>query len=138
MKKTAGYSSTPLARKLGLKAGLRYLLVDEPGHYHALFADWPDDLIAAQDATPEQVDFIHLFVKEQATLPNHLKQLKPLLTKSGLLWISWPKGKSKIETDLNRELIREMGLASGLVDVKVCAVDQDWSGLKFVYRLKDR
>ncbi|MEM1359002.1 MAG: DUF3052 domain-containing protein [Bacteroidota bacterium] len=138
MKNTSGYSTTPLARKLGLKTGHNFLLVDEPSHYRELFTDWPEGLAPVTNTDPESVDFIHLFTKEQAVLQNQLAELKPLLRKNGLLWISWPKGKSKIETDLNRELIREMGLSAGLVDVKVCAIDEDWSGLKFVYRVKDR
>ncbi|MEO0734845.1 MAG: DUF3052 family protein, partial [Bacteroidota bacterium] len=138
MKKTAGYSTTPLARKLGLKPGHHYLLVHEPEHYTELFADWPEDVHPIQEPTSESTDFIHLFATERESLTAELAELKPCLKKNGLLWISWPKGKSKIPTDVNRESVREIGLAAGLVDVKVCAVDEDWSALKFVYRIKDR
>ena len=133
-----GHSSTPLARKLGLKSGMTYLLINEPDHYLELFADFPAELIPLKTPAPATLDFCHLFVTQLTELETLLPPIKPLLKKNGLIWISWPKGKSKIPTDVNREIIREVGLASGLVDVKVCAVDADWSALKFVYRLKDR
>ena len=132
----SGYSGTPLARKLGLKEGHRILLVQEPAHYHQLFSDWPEVTEMAYEDVA--IDFIHLFVTDRSMLVAKLEELVPKLDKQGLLWISWPKGKSKIPSNVNREVIRECGLAAGLVDVKVCAVDEDWSGLKFVYRLKDR
>lgn len=134
----AGYSSTPLARKLGLKAGFTALLANAPDHYFELFADFPEDVKQVTNASAETLDFCHLFVTQLTDLEEQLLLLKPLLKKHGLMWISWPKGKSKIPTNINREVVREAGLASGLVDVKVCAVDADWSALKFVYRLKDR
>lgn len=134
----AGYSSTPLARKLGLKSGMTYLLINEPTHYLELFADFPAEVVLLDEPVLTTLDFCHLFVTQRTELETQLAQLKPLLKKDGLIWISWPKGKSKIPTEVNREAIREIGLASGLVDVKVCAVDKDWSALKFVYRLKDR
>jgi len=138
MKKTAGYSSTPLARKLGFKADHQYLLVGEPNHYQALFSDWPESAVTAETPMAGSFDFIHLFATQRQFLTEELGRLKPLLKTTGLIWVSWPKGKSAIPTEINREDVREIGLACGLVDVKVCAVDEDWSGLKFVYRLKDR
>ena len=134
----AGYSTTPLAKKLGIKPGFKVLLQQEPAHYRALFSDWPEDVEVVEEAIPEGLDFIHLFVQRMADLEVAVPELMPALKKDGMLWVSWPKGKSKIPTDLKREPIREFLLASGLVDVKVAAIDEDWSGLKFVYRLKDR
>ena len=84
------------------------------------------------------LDFVHLFVKERAELTKRFRTLAGLLAPAGMLWVSWPKGASKLTTDLNENVVREIGLQAGLVDVKVCAVDEVWSGLKFVIRLKDR
>ncbi len=84
------------------------------------------------------VDYIHLFTKSKDELQTQFPILKAALAQNGLLWISWPKKASKVTTDLNENIVREIGLQNGLVDIKVCAVDEIWSGLKFVYRLKDR
>ncbi|PWL39241.1 DUF3052 domain-containing protein [Flagellimonas aquimarina] len=133
-----GYSGTPLSKKLGIKEGFSILLVNQPSHYFELFTDFPDDVTILKAAKFESADFAHLFctsLKELTTLANNCKNS---LKKNASLWISWPKGSSKIETDLKREPIREYLLSIGLVDVKVAAIDEDWSGLKFVYRLKDR
>lgn len=132
----AGYSSTPLARKLGIKPAFRITLINEPSHYFNLFQDLPEDLIRDHDGTA--VDFIHLFLTEKKDLESNVREAMNQLTKNGSLWISWPKRTSKIKTDLNRDLIREAILEIGLVDVKIAAIDDDWSGLKFVYRKKDR
>ncbi|MEL6140353.1 MAG: DUF3052 domain-containing protein [Bacteroidota bacterium] len=134
----AGYSGTPLAKKLGIKAGFHYLIENGPDHYFDLFSDFPDDAVLNEDRQAENLDFIHFFCQYEVDLHQSIPKLKPLLKSTGMLWVSWPKGKSKLETDLKREPIREYILGQGLVDVKVCAVDEDWSGLKFVYRLKDR
>jgi len=135
---THGYSKTPLARKLGIKQGYEIVLVNEPSHYDALFSDFPKEVTKVENPKKESIDFIHLFCttkKELETLPT---KFKPLLKKTGMLWVSWPKGSSKIKTEINREAIREYILSIGLVDIKVAAIDADWSGLKFVYRLVDR
>jgi len=134
--KSAGYSGTPLAKKLGLKAGAHIRLVDPPPHYRSLFDDWPEGVTEASDAGAK--DFIHLFVHDakafRAALPRLKRELKP----SGSLWVSWPKKASKVATDLDENVIRDAALAIGLVDVKVCAVDETWSGLKLVIPVKDR
>ncbi|MEM9546980.1 MAG: DUF3052 domain-containing protein [Bacteroidota bacterium] len=135
---TSGYSQTPLARKLGLKSGQNILLINKPRYYFDLFSDFPEEVSILKSGKEEEVDFIHLFVKSVEEFEDRVIHVKPLLKKDGLLWVSWPKGASKIKTDLKRDFIREFMLDIGLVDVKVCSVDQDWSGLKFVYRLKDR
>jgi hypothetical protein len=133
----AGYPGTPLAKKLGLKAGMTAVCLNAPTHYDDLLAPlpepitWHTQLIAA-------ADFIHFFTKSQQELTQHFPLLKAALAKDGLLWISWPKKAAKVATDVNENIVREIGLANGLVDVKVAAVDEVWSGLKFVYRLVDR
>lgn len=134
---TAGYSGTPLAKKLGIKEGNSVLLVNEPNHYLSLFEEMPAVNFVMNRASAS-VDFIHLFSTNKSDFERQSLELKRALKMTGMLWISWPKGSSKIETDLNRDYIREYLLENGLVDVKVCAVDQDWSGLKFMYRIKDR
>jgi len=134
---TIGYSGTPLAKKLGIKEGYTVLLVNEPRHYLLLFEDMPEVNYVVNPSN-ETVDFIHLFCTSKADFESRALELKPSLKMTGMLWVSWPKGSSKLETDLARDYIREYLLANGLVDVKVCAVDQDWSGLKFMYRIGDR
>ncbi len=138
MKPTSGYSGTPLAKKLGIKEGSSVLLYNQPNHYLGLFADLPADISVFYDTSKREMDFIHLFCTSFDTLTEVIPKYKELLKKDGTLWISWPKGSSKIPTDLKRDPIREHLLSIGLVDTKVAAIDDDWSGLKFVYRLKDR
>lgn len=133
------YSSTPLARKLGLKSGFSAWLFNAPVHYLELFTDWPEEVQLIKDLpAAESVDFIHFFVQTQDQLVASLPALQTALKKNGLLWVSWPKGRSALPTDLKRDWIRTYILDQGLVDIKVASVDDDWSGLKFVYRLKDR
>ncbi|MEB3346574.1 DUF3052 domain-containing protein [Aquimarina gracilis] len=133
-----GYSGTTLAKKLGIKEGNVILLYNHPKYYFDLFSDLPQGLIYKNEITPESCDFIHVFCATFTELEKVAGIYKSALKKDGMLWISWPKGTSKIETDLKREPIREYLISIGLVDVKVAAIDEDWSGLKFVYRLKDR
>ena len=134
-----GYSKTPLEKKLGIKEGFNVMLYNIPKNYFNLFVQWPKDVKLIEEAEKEQIDFIQLFCTEMAELEKVFVNYQTSLKKNGLIWISWPKGASKIETDLNRDIIREYILkTSGLVDVKVAAIDHDWSGLKFVYRLMNR
>jgi len=133
-----GYSGTPLAKKLGLKTGHHILFHQLPEHYFLLFEDLPEDIEVLEDIKPETADFIHIFCKSVKELKAFGEQYKHALKKTGSFWISWPKGKSKIKTDLNGNNVRRHGLEIGLVDVKVAAIDEDWSGLKFMYRIKDR
>jgi hypothetical protein len=133
----AGYSGTPLLKKLGIKPGARVLLINAPAGYLAQLGPLPAGvtmLVAPEDG----LDFVQLFSRESAEVAAWLPRLKAALAPAGALWISWPKRAARIPTDLSENLIRDMGLREGLVDVKVCAVDDTWSGLKFVYRLKDR
>ncbi|MEP7104189.1 MAG: DUF3052 domain-containing protein [Candidatus Dojkabacteria bacterium] len=144
----AGYSKTPLIKKLGIRDGYKVKFINEPNYYldlldtvnnHILFTFNEDDL-----------DFVHIFIITIDELKNKIEYLKKLIKKSGMIWVSWParsrpfgragvpKQASEIFTDVTENKIRDLALSSGLVDVKVCAVDNTWSGLKLVYRLKDR
>lgn len=134
----SGYSGTPLAKKLGVKEGFVTTYYKKPDYYFELFDDFPLQVTEVFELDKENVDFIHVFCTTMEELERILPEYKNALKKNGLLWVSWPKGSSKIPTDLKREPIRAFVLSIGLVDVKVCAVDADWSGLKFVYRVKDR
>lgn len=134
----AGYSGTPLAQKLGIQPGFRILVANTPKPYQLFFAELPDRLEWVEGADHDSVDFIHLFCRTNAGMVEQVFILKPLLKRNGIFWVSWPKGKSSINTDLNRETVRAHMLKTGLVDTKVAAIDQDWSGLKFVYRAEDR
>ncbi|SEK37525.1 hypothetical protein SAMN04487910_0376 [Aquimarina amphilecti] len=134
----AGYSGTPLAKKLGIKEGATILLYNQPDHYWDLFSDLPESIKVLKNIRKDEVDFIHVFCKTTEELQKVIPRYKDALKKTGMLWVSWPKGSSKIPTDLKRDLIRIHILQSGLVDIKVAAIDDDWSGLKFVYRVSDR
>jgi hypothetical protein len=133
----AGYSGTPLQRKLGIKSGFRMTVVDPPQKYFDWISPLPEDVRVATRLAGE-MDFIHVFVMSRSAFQKKFNRSKLYLAKTGTLWVSWPKKASGVITDLDENFIREFGLKSGLVDVKVCAVDEVWSGLKFVYRLKDR
>jgi len=132
-----GYSGTPLPKKLGIKDGFQISLKDAPAEVLAELKPSLEKCKVARDArTP--LDFAMLFTKSAASLKKEFQRIGKNLTPAGMLWISWPKKSSGVPTDLNENIVREIGLAAGLVDVKVCAVTDVWSGLKFVRRLKDR
>ncbi|MDA9774448.1 hypothetical protein N9B82_05785 [Saprospiraceae bacterium] len=135
---SSGYSATPLARKLGMKSRFLALVYNSPQEYKSYFTDLPEDVLFVSEPARESLDIIHLFCLSIEEFEEQSLLHKAYLKKSGMIWISWPKGKSKIHTDLKRDPIREFLLQNGLVDVKVASIDEDWSGLKFVYRLKDR
>ena len=134
---SAGYSKTPLVRKLGIKPGLKIHFSNPPDNLQSLLGELPDKTTTIVELNG-LVDYIHIFTKSKDELQTQFPILKAGLAQNGLLWISWPKKASKVTTDLNENIVRDIGLQNGLVDVKVCAVDEIWSGLKFVYRLKDR
>lgn len=134
---STGYSGTPLPKKLGLKSGQRIIVIGAPDGYTTTLGDVPDGLEWVESLTGT-FDFIHFFTAERGDLEAQFPTLKAALAMDGMLWISWPKKASKIPTDLDDNIVRETGLANGLVDVKVAAIDERWSGLKFVYRVKDR
>lgn len=131
----SGYSGTPLVKKLGLKPGTNYAIHTPTDYLESL--DLAADVMLAKRITPA-ADFAQAFYTSKARLESGFAALKASLRSTGQLWICWPKATSKMETDLNANVVREIGLAGGLVDVKVAAIDDDWSGLKFVYRTKDR
>ena len=133
----AGYSSTPLAKKLGIKAGFNLKLVNAPEHYFDLFTDLPGD-IAFEDAPQIKKDIIHFFTRKKDEYITTLPELKLQLKPNGMIWVSWPKKSSKAVTDITEDIIRNYAIEIGLVDIKVCAVDEVWSGLKLVIPVKDR
>lgn len=135
----AGYSGTPLVKKLGLKPEFSYLILNEPNHYFEMLGELPEDVQAVDFNYNEPINFIHLFCRDLETLHNQFPVIKEKLDKNGLIWISWIKKASKnFDWTFTENEVRSLGLHMGLVDVKVCAVDEDWSGLKFVYRKEDR
>jgi hypothetical protein len=131
----AGYSGTPLPKKLGLKDGFHIALVEMPADVRA---ELKDALAGCKTVREEPLDFSILFVKTQAELKQQFSKLAKQLAPTGMLWVSWPKKSSGVATDVNENDVRKIGLDAGLVDVKVCAVNDIWSGLKFVIRVKDR
>ncbi len=158
----AGYSKRTLGEKLGLKQDDTLLVVQSPYLYTNLVTDISQKVIVISnrlageksvqpscyvgdlsslpflEMTNKTFDFIHFFSKDREELERIFPLLKKRLTYNGMLWVSWPKNVSKIESTLNENIVMQIGLENGLVDVKVIAVDETWSGLKFVYRLKDR
>ena len=134
---TAGYSGTPLAKKLGFKSGFYIRLINAPDYYFSLFPNLLADLSLLEDTSIKK-NVIHYFTKEISELEKDILSLKLEIEQNGMIWISWPKKSSKVDTNVTEDLIRNLALASGLVDVKVCAVDDVWSGLKLVIPVKDR
>jgi hypothetical protein len=133
----AGYSGTPLPKKLGIKPQLRVGLVNLPSEVDAELKEALAGCGKVNDSK-EALDFALVCVKTQAELKKHFAHLKKQLAPAGMLWISWPKKSSGVASDLDENVVRHFGLKAGLVDVKVCAVSEVWSGLKFVIRLRDR
>ncbi len=131
-----GYSKTPLAKKLGIKPGFKLKLVNAPEYYLDLFTDMPEDI----DITvgKQKVDLIHFFTKDEKELAQLLPKLKNGIVQNGMIWVSWPKKTARVMSDVSENLIRDTALSIGLVDIKVCAVDDVWSGLKLVIPVKDR
>jgi hypothetical protein len=134
---SAGYSGTPLIKKLGLKPGHHIIILNPPDDYAITLGPLPDAVTQAE-ALAGPLDFIHFFATERGELETEFPNLKAALAYDGMLWISWPKKASKVPTDLDENIIRDIGLSNGLVDVKVAAIDAVWSGLKFVFRLENR
>ena len=130
---TAGYSGTPLAKKLGFKPGLRVAAVGAPAHYAKLLAPLPAGVDIA-GRVGKTTDVVHLFTVSKAELAKNLAAWRKLLPPDAAIWVSWPKKASKVSTDITEDTIRAVALPMGLVDIKVCAVDETWSGLKLVLR----
>lgn len=133
----AGYSGTPLAKKLGIKDGFKISLFNAPDHYMQLFTDLPPNLYF-ENGSDDKVDLIHFFTKSKDEYMELLPGLKGRIKSNGIIWISWPKKASKVITDITEDIIRNYALQTGLVDIKVCAVDDTWSGLKLVIPVKER
>jgi hypothetical protein len=134
----AGYSATPLLTKLGIKSGYTLYVAHPPELYWEWLAPLPEGVRVAKKPSKEGIDFIHIFYHEKRKFEKEFLLCKKSLRKSGMLWVSWPKKSSGVVTDLDENTVRGFGLKNGLVDVKICAVDDVWSGLKFMYRVKDR
>lgn len=139
----AGYSKRSLVEKLGIKQDSTFLILQPPENYARMLEPLPDGAspvtsfkdVEARGVRPaESLSFIQFFTKEKRQLLQEFPRLKQHLAPKGILWISWPKGASKIKTDLNENVVRQIGLANGMVDIKVCAVDEVWSGLRFAFR----
>ena len=135
--KSAGYSGKPLAQKLGIKRGQLLTFLNAPHGYHVLLGELPDGVIVTRQLRKES-DLIQFFARDTMSLKRDFPRLKSNLKRDGMIWISWPKGSSQLQSDLSENVVRKIGLRNGLVDVKICAVDQTWSALKFVIPLKDR
>ena len=135
--RAAGYSGKPLVQKLGIKAGSTIAILHAPRSYDRTLGKVPARVTERAGATGG-LDFIQFFTSEKRELEHEFGRLARALAPAGALWISWPKKSAHVPTDLTEDVIRAIGLANGLVDVKVIAVDEIWSGLKFVRRVKDR
>jgi len=133
----AGYSGTPLVKKLGLKVGMKVLLLNAPLDYKKLLGEFPAGVKEA-GSKEKDIDFIHLFSVEQKDLSRMLPGLKKQLQPDGMIWVSWYKKSAGKETDITEDVIRAIALPMGLVDIKVCAFDEQWSALKLVIRKSER
>ena len=134
---TSGYSGTPLAKKLSLKDGMRVWFDAMPDSIHEEIAS--AGIVLSEEAVPTPgIHAAHIFVTNRAELKEKLTLLRTLLDRAGFIWVSWPKKASKVPTDITEDVIREVALPMNLVDVKVCSVDDIWSGLKLVIRKHHR
>jgi hypothetical protein len=134
---SAGYSGTPLVRKLGIKPGSKLGLIGAPPGFEMLLEGLPDS-VGIRRRLRGPLDVMVAFFTERAELSRRIEALRGTLAADGGLWVAWPKRASGLPTDLTENVVRELGLSAGLVDNKVCAIDEVWSGLRFVYRLEDR
>lgn len=136
--RVSGYSGTPLPRKLGIRAGDRLALIGAPGDFGDTLGELPGGVDITRAARRAGNDVIVAFLRRRADLERRFTALERALSPAGGLWIAWPKRASGVATDLTEDVVREVALANGLVDNKVCAIDETWSGLRLVYRLRDR
>lgn len=134
---TAGYSGTPLSRKLGIEAGTRICVIGAPSNYLALVGPLPAGASIGARVT-SRTDLIHVFTIFRSELQASLRQIVSSMKPAAAIWVSWPKKSSKVKTDVTEDVIRDIALPMGLVDIKVCAVDEVWSGLKLVLRKENR
>jgi len=133
----AGYSGTPLVKKLGFAPGFRCVFAGAPPHFGELLGPLPEGVRVLARAGSD-LDLAVLFSRRRSDLGRRFAALSTRLRPTGMLWVAWPKQSSGVATDLSGSVVRELGLSKGLVDVKVCAIDETWSGLKFVVRVADR
>jgi hypothetical protein len=131
--RSAGYSGTPLAKKLGIKPGSRVFVSGAPGNYRRLLDPLPNG-VSFENAPGPGIDMVHVFVTDKQELSGIMQKLRKQLDSSAALWVSWPKKTARVVTTVGEDGIRALAIPLGLVDVKVCAVDEVWSGLKLVVR----
>jgi hypothetical protein len=133
----AGYSGTPLIKKLGIKAGAKIILINQPANYLKLLGVLPEKT-AFSHRIRHGCDFVHLFTTRRAELEERMITLRANLADTGTVWVSWPKKSAGVTTDITEDVIRQVALPLGFVDTKVCAVDDTWSGLKLMVRRENR
>jgi hypothetical protein len=134
----AGYSGTPLVQKLGIKPGFRVFVAGAPGDYRRLVGALPENVTITSRLSGGTVDMVHVFATEAKALASKLAGYRDAVAPDGMIWVSWPKKAAKVATDVTEDVIRKLALPLGLVDIKVCAVDATWSGLKLVVRRSNR
>ncbi len=137
VKQPAGYFGTPLVQKLGIKKGFLIKLINAPDNYLELLPGLPENVLFDNNLS-DSIDLIHFFTNQSEEFFRLLPILKAQIKANGIIWISWPKKSSKVATDISEDIIRNFAIESGLVDIKVCAVDEKWSGLKLVIPVKQR
>ena len=133
----AGYSGTPLPQKLGIKPGLMVVTINPPANYRRLLGQIPDS-ITFSERLKSGSSFVHLFTSRRSEMQKKMSILRDKISDNGAIWVSWPKKSSGISTDVTEDVIREIALPFGFVDIKVCAVDETWSGLKLMIRRENR
>ena len=133
----AGYSGTPLPQKLGIKPGLMVVTINPPANYRRLLGQIPDS-VTFSERLKSGSSFVHLFTSRRSEMQKKMSILRDKISDNGAIWVSWPKKSSGISTDVTEDVIREIALPFGFVDIKVCAVDETWSGLKLMIRRENR
>ena len=133
----AGYSKTPLPQKLGIKPGLTIVTINAPTNYRRLLGTIPESVTFSDRLKPAS-GFVHVFIRKRSELANRLPVLREKVMDTGTVWVSWPKRSSGVSTDVTEDVVRAVALPLGFVDVKVCAIDETWSGLKLMVRRRNR
>lgn len=133
----AGYSPTPLPQKLGIKPGLTVVTINAPTNYRRLLGTVPEGVTFSDRLKPGS-SFVHIFIKKRSELAQRLSVLREKLVDTGTVWVSWPKGSSGVTTDVTEDVVRAVALPLGFVDIKVCAINETWSGLKLMVRRENR
>jgi hypothetical protein len=133
----AGYSGTPLPQKLGIKPGLAVATINAPTKYRRLLGTIPDGVTFSDRLKPDS-SFVHVFTTKRSELEKALSILRKKIADAGTVWVSWPKKSSGVSTDVSEDVVRDVALPLGFVDVKVCAIDETWSGLKLMIRRENR